>query len=536
MQRRYFYQQFRSSWVLFLLVVCWLVVLILSFDGFFFYDDIYYARKAAELSQGIWQFDYVLSHRIGLYAPVAGLYYVFGISEWTSLLYPVMCSVGCLCIFGYALKSRRKAPHASLWAAMLLLTDYYVFFFAGKLYPDTVLMLWALLACLMLYHRHRGKYAAWGMAISLFAGLLTKETIVYLAPALLIVLVIDLYRRQHIAFWRHALLSGMLLLLAYMLFYSWHYGHPLYRFVRIQEEHCSQCGAFSYFDKPFIYTLRRITYQPLFMFISADMWMAFATAWVALLYEWRRYGRLSVWGIAFCSVVAMFWWFTTSFRYYNPITLHARMILLMVPIAAMLAARHIHQWQTKEWRWLSILLAAAGISHAIMAKHPIAVLYLLKASLCLLMAYKPQKPALMAMCFFAAGMIHPMHTAYKAQKNGTYYSEKRILHKYFSAYDSTTYIWTDNRLANGGDFFFAFRKQAPHFIELSQSAIDSLLLRPQGPDSRAQHYLLRNDVIWQYFRQLSGITYKNIAGQLPLQIVEQDGSVYLYKIGIHKQD
>lgn len=497
------------------LVLLWGVLLWASFDGFYFYDDVYYVRKAVELLRGNWQLLHVMDHRVGLYAPVAFFIAWGGVHEWTVLAYPLICMAGVLVLLW------RYCGRG--WAAVLfLITDYYVFHFAAKLYPDTILMFWVLLVCIALDRRAGGLWAGIGAAVALFAAFLTKETIVWLLPALLVLFVQDRRRRLYLSFWRVFIIAGAILLGGYFVYYTWKFRHPLYRFLHIQAEHSPDYGAFSYYDKPWIYTLRRITYQPLLMFMGADMWTGIAGALVAVAAGWHGKRSLSVWSIAFLSMLGMFWFFTTSFRYYNPITLHARMALPLVPLAAAVIGYHFFALNKKSMRLWAALLWAASLWVSYQGNHALAAVYFLKGAVLWggtffrTVPYRAVLSVLIALSF-----IHPAYAAYKARTQGSYWDEKYLLHKYFSKAGQEICILTDNRLATGGDFYFAFRQEAPRLHDL-------LLVDSTALQNCRSVWLLQNKNAWAEFHLL-GQDYQAAFDKDKWQEIECRGRVCLYR-------
>lgn len=83
-------------------------------------DDINYAHAAYELANGRLHFDYWLAgtSRIGLYAPVALLYRIFGPSEFVSLAFPFLSSLLTVIII-YGIGKLLDGQRAGLVAALL---------------------------------------------------------------------------------------------------------------------------------------------------------------------------------------------------------------------------------------------------------------------------------------------------------------------------------------------------------------------------------------------------------------------------------
>ena len=86
---------FLAQWLPLLAVLGLALALRLIFvTGMVFYDDLEYARSAYNLTQGVLRLGpWAGLPRLGLYAPVALLYVLFGISDATTLAWPLFCSL-----------------------------------------------------------------------------------------------------------------------------------------------------------------------------------------------------------------------------------------------------------------------------------------------------------------------------------------------------------------------------------------------------------------------------------------------------------
>src|SRR5690606_37645583 len=143
-----------------------------------------------------------------------------------------------------------------------------------------------------------------------FFGFLTKETILYILPFYLLVLINDMRFKHHSVFWISAGVTFTLSAGLYLGLYKYFTGNFLYRFDVIHEGH--YVSAYSYYDKPLEYTLRRISYEPLFMLISSELFIPLALA-MPVLVRLRIRDFFSMdktekfWGILSLLLLATFW-------------------------------------------------------------------------------------------------------------------------------------------------------------------------------------------------------------------------------------
>lgn len=115
----------RQQVPLFIILLAALAIRLIFFTGMVRGDALNYSHAAYELSEGRTDFgDWGGTSRIGLYAPVAFLYLIFGSSEATNLAFPIIASLLSV-IFVYAL-ARMVAGHpagllsAVIWAFLPL--------------------------------------------------------------------------------------------------------------------------------------------------------------------------------------------------------------------------------------------------------------------------------------------------------------------------------------------------------------------------------------------------------------------------------
>ncbi len=143
------------------------------FTGMVRGDDFHYAQAAYELSQGRTHFDVWPegTARVGLYGPVALLYAVFGVSEATTLAFPLLASLGTVVIV-FALGALVGGAAAGLLGAMLWAVFPLDIFLATDLLPDGPLTFFTAAGVYAVLRAESGRgRARWGWA-GLTAGLL----------------------------------------------------------------------------------------------------------------------------------------------------------------------------------------------------------------------------------------------------------------------------------------------------------------------------------------------------------------------------
>ena len=68
---------------------------LLSFDGYYFYDDYSYSYYAYQLQNGTYEVatNDIFAHRWGIIAPLALMYYIFGVSDVVNVALPLIATL-----------------------------------------------------------------------------------------------------------------------------------------------------------------------------------------------------------------------------------------------------------------------------------------------------------------------------------------------------------------------------------------------------------------------------------------------------------
>jgi len=200
----------RSHFLALIAILLVAIVLRLVFlQGFVQSDPYSYAELANDLAQGkLLLNDYngalVFPLRIAFYGPVALFIKLFGLSEWTLVVFPFLISIAG-CVLAYVLARKLFGATAGLIAAGLLAILPTDIAMASTLFPDPVAAFWANLGIVLLILDPDKDGSRQSLLYSLLAGVcfgiswLNKETVVYVGPLVLIYLLLRKSSLLHLA-------------------------------------------------------------------------------------------------------------------------------------------------------------------------------------------------------------------------------------------------------------------------------------------------------------------------------------------------
>ena len=229
-----------------------------SFQGYLGLDDGEYARFAHQLAHDSFQAagytgPAVFPLRIGVIAPAAAAFAVFGSSEWSLVVYPLVMSLLGIALM-YACGSllfgwRAGAIGATLLAlfpwdiesATILLADM----------PAAVFAAAAVTALIFVDRREENRRSAlfsWGVVAGLAFGFswLCKESVAYLAPfcAIWAILMLRRHGAKALHLWAGVAVGSLAILLGEMAVYHAQTGDLLFRFHEIERNYLQWENSF----------------------------------------------------------------------------------------------------------------------------------------------------------------------------------------------------------------------------------------------------------------------------------------------------
>lgn len=351
-------------------IVLLAVILVLSaavrvyaFRGYSGLDDAEYARFAHLLASGMpFPADYtgpaVFPVRVGMIVPTAFFYRLFGVTEWTMVVYPfVMSLAGILLVYWCA--SLFFGVGAGLLAAGLLGGFYWDIDSATRLLPDLPAAFFATAGITLIawsWNRWRERertvlLAGVAAGLALGASWLCKETVAYLAPFCAVWLVITARQngRGAVALWGGVALGAATVLVGEATAYYVVAGDPLFRVHEMERNYRQWPNGFftegsvlgwargtdhraALIDRLFISGPWRILFEGSSYSLAAIGLAATAIASV------RGDRRFVIPGLWLLSLVLMFNFASSSTRSYVPLALYNRYLYVTFFPAIVLVA------------------------------------------------------------------------------------------------------------------------------------------------------------------------------------------------------
>lgn len=333
---------------------------IFGFDGITFSDDVFYLLAGKNFWEGTMKFnEYHFSTRWGAYVPSGLIGHIIGFEPHRISLISLFSYLATLLLLNKVLPTSSPAWVLVLWFC----THVYFMHFLTKVYPDSSLVFWTCLVPVAAVYRNSKPFlSAFLLILALFAGFLTKETIVFFAPFPILLFFFDWNSKVVSKTFYLCLLGfGLLFGLSYMGYFWIAFGDPFYRITSIQAGH--YISEFTYADKGFWSILRRLTYMPIVTFVERAYWPWMVFAVPGLVFAWKkRTSAATEFALALLSLLLCFWFMSTNLKFYNPLYLNPRHLIILTPILAFLIAIGWSKWQNNQrLKRLMIGLLVVGI-------------------------------------------------------------------------------------------------------------------------------------------------------------------------------
>jgi 4-amino-4-deoxy-L-arabinose transferase-like glycosyltransferase len=338
------------------------------FTGLIADDDMGYANYARQISEGTYQLEpHHFALRYGVIVPVGVFYRLFGLSEWTTVILPLICS-SLAAVFAALLAGRLSGLVGAWVAGLLMATSPVEVRYASVLLPEPVLQAVLLAGALLFLFAERRNSIILGLAAGIFFGLayLTKEPGAFVAVAFF---AFALLRRQ----WRVAfsLAAGVAPVLAGELAWYWSQsGDLLFRLHAMADHNRTPMAV----DANELLSYRLLKAYPRMMLIpnihfGLHSLIPLGLAAVALL---RRTFSKEVWLLLLWAILPFLYlnFGTTSFSHYWVLPVAPRYIALVYPPLFVLTAIVLSGWACNgatQRRWVSmtvVVMSIVGISCA----------------------------------------------------------------------------------------------------------------------------------------------------------------------------
>lgn len=355
-------------WFFVLVLICFHLF---AFTGHYGYDDLYYAKLAKQFLDGHIDYYDHYSYRWTTILYTALFFKVFGVGDFAIALSVLSISIATLFI-SYLLLRQQK-PAIVFFALSLQVLGSWYLFYTDKLTPDIYVLLFATLSIFFLVKQKFGTAKpiaiinALGLALALFLGFLSKETIVLLALPLLFFAISDWVQKKNRNFWIWVGIFGFIFLAIYFYSIQLLTGDVMARFSAIQAN--AYYNLCSYNVQAFIFTLRRIGYQFIELFIQTGLAIPLAFLLSAISRKsvsfWKPQSEKDFFIVLSILLLISGNFMSTSIKAYSPICLDIRHFLWMMPVLAIMAGLGLKEYLDKEesdfsiTRWLFILCIAS---------------------------------------------------------------------------------------------------------------------------------------------------------------------------------
>lgn len=318
------------------------------FNGFVGLDDAEYARFAHQMAHGSLDIrsytgPAVFPLRVGVIAPTALLFRVFGMNEWTLVLYPLFLSLAGIAL-AYACATRLFGQLAGLMAAALVAIYPWDIDGATKLLPDLPAAFYAAAAITAILYLERqptprnARLFLGGIGAGLALGLswLCKESVAYLAPLCAVWAITSIrHERRILSLWLGVAAGSLAVLLGEMIVYHAFTGDYLFRFHEVERNYRQWENSFFTEGSDFGWKRGESHAQALArrLFVTGPALILFSRTFFylpliglgATLWAWRRGDRRflipSLW---LWSLVLMFNFSSSSTATYTPLALFHR--------------------------------------------------------------------------------------------------------------------------------------------------------------------------------------------------------------------
>ena len=315
----------------------------LSSPGIFLGDEYVYAEHTVSLSRGTFVNDgHHFANRFGLLLPGVLFVKLLGTHYAVFFLWPFLCFL--LLLYSVRRILRKEDEQLAFTVFFLSAFNPALLRLAADVAVDLVMTTFMTFAVFFTYYIRRTEFGERTggilVAFTLFYAVFTKMTAIYCFPFFGLLLLRDWRRRQFYAFWKSLLLSSLLLYLLYFGAYYYDTGDALFRFRGFEGTHGSgEVVPWNYRNRPWQDILARITVYPVAFFLFAPgygMLMLSATFAIFVKKLWKKSGLACYATVYFLTIIAAFWFGSSSFRQYNPVILAERMLLPILPAAAVL--------------------------------------------------------------------------------------------------------------------------------------------------------------------------------------------------------
>lgn len=446
------------------------------YGGYFGFDDIEYCRLADSILKGNFTHESLYAHRYASFIPLVFSYLVFGVGDFANFISGFLVLSVTIFIFLTIVKDLR-AVYQWTGASLLVFSPMYLMY-VEKPMPDIgvalgFLMSFASYLFLRFVPSPRSDHAAW-FVFGVVIMFLSKETFLIFYPFFGVLMVTDLFRKDHQTFWKQVIIRLSIFILGYCIL-SWFFlSSPLARIDHIfAGQYVSAC---SYDLQPFSATLHRIGYQ-LWQELTRNLFLL-PLCFVPFLWK-SESKKVQFITKSYILLLLLANFMTISYTSYVPLCPDPRHHIYILPIGALVFAYGISDILKFSLRDLYIALTILSILLFVSVYKSFESswwVYLpIKAAI--LAGFKKHKNAMIALIFMGLCSVFVQNSMYNHKVN---YKAQKALNKYV-IYDvpGFKYVITDRVNHDYGMLHSGFDTTLVSFVDYK--ALDTFHFKPEIP-------------------------------------------------------
>jgi len=471
-----------------------------GFGGHFGWDDMEYAQLAHQWANGTFHIsENHFSYRFPVILFTGIAYKWFGVNDFSSALPALIISILILLIVYKLLFHRDSRIIITAFVITALMPSF--LFYSDKLMSDMYVALGVLVSFYAIFtsrfiDKRRVLLYALVFVVGLFFAFVTKEVVVLVAPAFIILFIYDIVKRQYKLFWIYSIVLGIGILILYHIFIAYKTGSFFSRYQAIEmNAYLNPC---SYEFLPWINTLKRIGYELWFEFTLNSI-LLLTIFFIPTLLK-KRYWTFSkpdsLWILITFILLLSANFMTKSYKGYSPMCIDIRHYLYLIPILAItvspLIVRYFYSFR-KSWLtailiflliiWFSINYKLVNLKSIYFFYGGIFILLVLSK-----FVHTIRYKNIVWSVFLLLWLITPLTQMFYDYHNG-YNQIKPFIEKHFKNAEQTAIVLTDPVMKRIADYMMQWDSSKVRFVNERSSIIPYR-------DEAQQYFVYHNGLTW----------------------------------------
>jgi 4-amino-4-deoxy-L-arabinose transferase-like glycosyltransferase len=526
-------------------VFLFFVILILfnhsyGYFGHYGYDDMLYAKISEAFVHGNTMFDESFSYRFPIILLTSFSYLIFGVSDFSSSLPPLLISISILFVVYISLR-KFGTFQTIIGLAFTTLINIFLFY-SDKIMPDIYV---AFLLLLSIYWIDRYKFYvkknellySFLFVVSLFLAFASKETAVLFLPLLILLFLSDFYQKRNQKFWIYSVFIGIGILVLYLLVIWLLTGNLFKRVEVLSMAHQIQIYKYSYDTQPVIILVKRLFFDLFKLYTTEGVFISMIFT-LPIIFSKRFKEIVKINDTAslylFSSFILLLSsnFMTISPFSYHPVPADVRHTLFLIPINAIAASFAVKDFlleKTKKYQIIICLILFSALSY-FLQKNIFYDLYLpltiLSITLILIKIKIHYLKIIFSICLVIILSITPYKFFVYSSTNVNYNLQKEIVFNHFVKPNEKCYVFTDPMQKNIGNYYLEF--------DTSKNCkfVDYTDFKTEHFESYFKKYLLLNWHTQFYSNSLDNLPdfVKKIESTYYLKFQNKKHGIFIYEL------